>query len=78
MICDKKEYGRKSSQNSNNPSDTFLEILRNMKKLDQEYRFLYRDLNLTIAEHEAGLFPFKWRSLVISCNQFSGYRVFIK
>jgi hypothetical protein len=47
------------------------------KKLDQENQSLYRDLNLGIAEHEAGLLLFERRSLVIS-NQFSYYRVFNK
>jgi len=55
-----------------------LQILRKMKKkLGQENRSFCPDLNLDSAEHEAGLLAFEWRSLVISCNQFLDYRVFM-
>jgi len=47
-------------------------------KFGQENGSFCRDLNLGSAEHEAGLLPFEWRSLVISYNQFSDFRVFIK
>jgi len=76
----KREYGSKPFQNLRHHSDSFLEHTeKNEEETRSEESFFFcRDLTLGSAEHEPELLPFEWRSLVISCNQFSGYRVFMK